>query len=226
MIKNDADSQAGTPDCQGVATVNFKGKSWCLAMPPVMRGVFMVLFAVQLAFTASAEDKPRVLTDKEAETFKNIVAKREMKRANFLVLERLLVEKRTLFKTLSETLDKEHQVSTDASFSYIADDKTLYRLSTNGVAKGKEPKKTVVKKFKNDDESLPLRKLMASRLQTENQLVALAVLSEENRQETLGWDALLRKTFNLEPDGRYQIKKLEKGGHELLKLPEEKNEKP
>lgn len=186
-----------------------------------------VSFFVLFVFAAVAADSPsRVLTEKEAETFRNIVIKREVKRENFLVLERLAAEKRAFFKTVSETLDKEHQVSMDASFTYIAADKTLYRLSTNGVAKGKEPKKTVVKKFKSEDESLPLRKLMASRLQTENQLAALAVLSDENRQETLGWDSLLRKTFNLEPTGRYQIKKLDNGGYELFKLPDEGNETP
>ena len=184
-------------------------------------------FSALFAFVAVAADsQPRVLTEKEAETFRNIVVKREVKRENFLVLERLLAEKRVFFKTVSETLDKEHQVSADASFSYIAADKALYRLSTNGVAKGKEPKKTVVKKFKSEDESLPLRKLMASRLQTENQLATLAALSEENRQETLGWDSLLRKTFNLAPTGRYQIKKLDNGGYELLKLPDEEKETP
>ena len=187
----------------------------------------MVVVSACAVLSASAADtKPRVLTEKEAETFRNIVVKREVKRENFLVLDRLVTEKRTLFKTVSETLAKEHQVTTDASFTYVADDKTLYQLSTNGISKGKPPKKIVVKKFKTEDESLPLRKLMATRLQVENQLATLAALAEENRQETLGWDSLLRKTFNLEPTGRYQIKKLENGGYELVKLPDEEKETP
>ena len=195
---------------------------WCIGL----RCTCAVLSVLVACVVSAVDAQPRVLTEKEAETFRNIVVKREVKRENYLVLERLLAEKRALFKTISETLEKEHQVSSDASFTYIAADKTLYRLSTNGVAKGKEPKKNVIRKFKTEEESLPLRKLMASRLQTENHLATLTALSEENRQETLGWDSLLRKTFNLAPTGRYQIKKLDNGGYELLELPEEKNEKP
>jgi hypothetical protein len=189
------------------------------------------LAKVFLAFAAAvflcvdrtiAESAPRTLTEKEVETFRNIVIKREVKRENYLVLERLLAEKRAFFKTVAETLAKEHQVKPHASYTYVAADKTLYHLSTNGVAQGKAPKKTVVKKFKSDEESLPLRKLMVTRQQAENQLAVLAALAEENRQETFGWDAHLRKTFNLAPDVRYQLKKLDGGRCELVELSDEK----
>jgi len=183
--------------------------------------------AVVVAFFASsafsAEAKPRVLTEKEAEVFGNIVVNRETKRQNFLVLERLIAEKQALWKIVSDSLAKEHQLKPDATYTFTAADKTLYLVSTNNVPKGKEPKKTVVQKFKTDAESLPLRQLMASRIQVENQLVILNALAEENREETLGWDAHLRKTFDLKPVARYEIKKRDDGAFELLELPAAKD---
>jgi hypothetical protein len=182
-----------------------------------------VFFVAAFALSVSAADsQPRVLTEKEAGSFRDIVVNRETKRENYRVLERLIAEKRSFFKTVAETLAKDHQVASDASYTYTAADKTLYLLSTNGVAKGKDPKKVVVKKFKSDADSLPLRKLMASRLQTESQLAVLAVLAEENRQEMLGWDSHLYKTFNLKTDVRYQIKKRDDGKYELVELSEKR----
>lgn len=166
-----------------------------------------------------AETQPRVLNEKEAESFRRIVANRELKRENYQVLQRLLAEKRSYFKTVADALAKDHQVAPDASYSYIDADKTLYKLSINGVAKGKAPKKTVVKKFKSDEESLPLRKLMVARQTVENEIAVLAALASENGQETLGWDAHLRKTFNLDPKTRYQVKKRADGSYALLELP-------
>jgi hypothetical protein len=181
-------------------------------------GVAVCMFAV----ASWAEPRPRVLTEKEADAFRSIVVNRETKRANFSVLERLIAEKRASLKTVADALAKDWQVKSDANYTYTAADKALYLLSTNGVAKGKAPKKTVVKKFKTDDESLPLRKLMASRLHVENQLAVLTALAEENRQETLGWDSHLRKTFDLKPEARYQLKKRDDGSSELVELPEAK----
>jgi len=176
-----------------------------------------VMFLVSPAF--SAEAKPRILTEKEAEVFGTIVVNRETKRQNFLVLERLIADKQALWKIVSESLAKDHQLKPDAAYTYIAADKTLYLLSTNNVAKGKEPKRTVVQKFKTDAESMPLRQLMASRIQIENQFVVLNALAEENREETLAWDAHLRKTFDLKPVARYEIKKRDDGAVELVELP-------
>ena len=166
-----------------------------------------------------AEEVSRVLTEKEAETFSAIVVKRETKRQNALVLDRLVADKRAAFKIIAEALDKDYGLKSDASYTYTAAEKTLYVFSTNNVAKGKEPKKTVVKKFKNEDDSLPLRKLMAARIQLENQLTVLLALAEENREETLNWDAHLRKTFNLKSSARYEIKKRDDGTVELVELP-------
>ena len=192
----------------------------CLLLVSVCAAVVGAL-GVSPAF--SAEAKPRILTEKEAEMFGNIVVNRETKRQNFLVLERLVADKRALWKVVSESLAKDHQLKPDAAYTYIAADKTLYQLSTNNVAKGKEPKRTVVQKFKTDDESLSLRQLMANRIQIENQLAVLLTLAEENREETLGWDAHLRKTFNLKPVARYEIKKRDDGKIELLELPPAKD---
>ena len=168
----------------------------------------------------SSEAKPRVLTEKEAEVFGNIVVNRETKRQNYLVLERLIADKQAVWKIVSDALNKDHQLKPDATYTFTAADKTLYLVTTNNVPKAKEPtKKTVVKKFKTDAESLPLRQLMAQRIQIENQLVILNGLAEENREETLGWDAHLRKTFNLKPVSRYEIKKRDDGAIELVELP-------
>jgi len=174
--------------------------------------------------TFSDEPKPRVLTEGEAATFSSIVVNRETKRQNFFALERLIADKQALFKKVSDSLAKDHQVKTDASYTYVAADKTLYLLSTNGVARGKEPKKTVVAKFKNEEDSLPLRKLMATRLQAENQLAVLNTLAEENRVATLDWDAHLRTTFGLKPSARYEVKKRDDGAFELVELPPAKEE--
>jgi len=182
--------------------------------------VCAVVSAVLLSGVASAsETKSRILTEKEAEVFGNIVVNRETKRQNFLVLERLIAEKQALWKIVAGSLEKEHQLKPDATYTFTAADKTLYLVSTNNVPKGKEPKKTVVQKFKTDAESLPLRQLMANRIQIENQLVVLNGLAEENREETLGWDAHLRKTFDLKPVARYEIKKRDDGAFELIELP-------
>jgi len=170
----------------------------------------------------SADTQPHTLSEKEVELFRKIVINRETKRQNFLVLERLVEEKQSLWKVTSDSLDKNHLVKPDASYTYVAADKTLYLLSTNGVARGKEPKKIVVTKFKTEADALPLRKLMATRLQIENQLAVLNTLAEENRQETLGWDAHLRKTFNLKEAVRYEIKKRDDGVFEIIELPPEK----
>ena len=178
-----------------------------------------MMSAAWMSCAAPETGAPRVLAEKDAETFRDIVVKRETNRANFIALERLRAEKSAAYRTVADQLAKEHDVKADADYTYVAADKTLYLLSTNGVAKGKEPKKTVVKKFGTDDESLPLRKRMASRLQLENQLIVLATLSEESRQETLGWDAHLRKTFSLDPDARYQLKKRDDGAYEITELP-------
>jgi len=175
---------------------------------------------VLLASAAFAnEAKPRILTEKEAEVFGNIVVNRETRRQNYVVLERLIADKQALWKIVSDSLNKEHKLAPDATYTFTAADKTLYLVSTNNIPKGKEPKKTVIKKFKTDEESLPLRQLMAQRILIENQLVILNGLAEENREETLGWDAHLRKTFNLKPVARYEVKKRDDGAVELIELP-------
>ena len=185
--------------------------------------VCAVFVSTAVALSVFADDpKPRVLSEKEAETFSTVVVNRETKKQNYIALERLVAEKQALFKTVASSLASNHQVKPNESYTYVAADKTLYLLSTNGVAKGKEPKKTVVTKFKTDEESLPLRKLMATRLQIETQLGVLAALAEENKQEALGWDAHLRKTFDLKPAVQYEIKKRDDGAFEISELPEKK----
>lgn len=185
--------------------------------------VFIFLSSTQCALAAGTQ--PHVLTLKEATKFRNIFVKLEVKRENTLILKRLLAEKQSLFKTIAASLAKDHLVKQDAVYKFVVSDNTLYRLSTNKVAKGKEPKREVIKKFKTGKDSLPLRRLMVSRLQCEKQISVLTTLIEENRQETQGWDALLRKTFDLKPTVQYQIKKRDDGTFEIIELPQAKSGK-
>ena len=179
-----------------------------------------VCAAALVSSVCAADAKPRVLTAKEAETFGTVVVNREQKRQNFIVLERIIADKQKLLKAVSDSLAANHQLKPDASYSYIAADKTLYLITTNGLPKGaKEPKKTVVQKFKTEEESMPLRKLMATRLQIENQLATLLALAEENKSDALGWDAYLRKNFDLLPNVQYEVKKNADGAFEIVERP-------
>jgi hypothetical protein len=98
---------------------------------------------------------------------------------------------------------------------------SLFQISTNALKKGEQPKRTLVKKYKNQDEAKPLTNLMLSRQRLERQIITLAELTEENRNENIRWDEHLRKTFNLTPMTRYQLKKLTDENYQLILVKEE-----
>lgn len=183
-----------------------------------MRYLIIVLLCASSVF---AQDNVRNLTKQDADLFARIVSSRETSRENYLVTARLLQEKRSLFKNIVHLLDAEHHVKAEYPYTFDMEQMSLFQISTNALKKGEQPKRTLVKKYKNQDEAKPLTNLMVSRQRLERQIITLAELTEENRNENIRWDEHLRKTFNLTPMTRYQLKKVTDEKYQLILVKEE-----
>ena len=180
----------------------------------------VLLGIVLIGTSAVAQDVMKTLSKTDAEMFARIVALREGARENFVVTTRLLQEKQSNFRSVSEVLDKEHGVKPDFPYTYDIEEKALFQLSTNAVKKGEQPARTLVKRFKTGEEALPLATLMLKRQRVESHIIALAQIAEEQREENARWDEHLRKTFSLEPMTRYQIKKVNDDQYQLVLVKE------
>lgn len=179
------------------------------------------LIALLCASSVFAQGNVRNLTKQDADLFARIVSSRETSRENYLITARILQEKRSLFKSIVELLDTEHHVKAEYPYTFDVEQQALYQISTNALKKGEQPKRTLVKKYKNQDEAKPLTNLMVSRQRLERQIITLAELTEENRHENIRWDEHLRKTFNLAPMTRYQLKKISDEKYQLIVVKEE-----
>lgn len=182
-----------------------------------MRYLIILLFCVS---SVLAQEGVRNLTKQDADLFARIVSSRETSRENYLVTARLLQEKRSLFKNIVHLLDTEHHVKAEYPYTFDLEQVALYQISTNALKKGEQPKRILVKKYKNQDEAKPLTNLMLSRQRLERQIITLVELAEENRLENSRWDEHLRKTFNLTPMTRYQLKKLSDEKYQLILVKE------
>lgn len=180
------------------------------------------LFGVLCFQIASAQQVVREFNKEDADKFAQIVATREVARGNYVVCARLLKEKQAMFKSMIAVLEKDHALKPAYPYTYDADQCSLYQLSTNAVKKGEQPKRTLVKKFKNKEEAAPLVRLMLHRQRLEGQMTVLAQLAAEQRKDNERWDEHLRKTFSLAPSSQYQLKKISDGKFQLILIEKKK----
>lgn len=171
---------------------------------------------------ASAQQVVKDFNKEDADKFAQIVATREVARGNYVVCSRLLKEKQAMFKSMIGVLEKDHALKSAFSYTYDSDQLSLFQLSTNAVKKGEQPKRTLVKKFKNKEEAAPLVRLMLHRQRLEGQIIVLAQLAEEQRQDNARWDEHLRKTFSLAPSSQYQLKKVSDNKFQLILVEKKK----
>ncbi|MEI7947869.1 MAG: hypothetical protein WCJ02_14300 [bacterium] len=169
------------------------------------------------ALPSSAQEVVKKLSKEEATNYIRTVATMKQAVGNQLVCKRMMEEKQKILKSMISIMQKDHGIDPDASYVFIAEEKTLFQVSTNKVAVGKEADRKLIKKFNTKEEAAPLTQLMSSRQRLERQIVSLAELTVENVQTSKRWEATLKKTFSLEPSSDYNIVKVSDSEYNLVR---------
>lgn len=166
---------------------------------------------------SSAQEVVKKLSKEEATNYVRSVATMKQAIGNQLVCKRMMEEKQNLLKSMIAIMQKDHGIDPEASYVFVADENTLFQVSTNKVAAGKEADRKLIKKFKTKEEATPLTQLMSSRQRLERQIVSLAELTVENAQTSKRWEATLKKNFSLEPSSDYNIVKVSDSEYNLVR---------
>lgn len=169
------------------------------------------------ALPSSAQEVVKKMSKEEATNYIRTVATMKQAVGNQLVCKRMMEEKQKILKSMISIMQKDHGIDPDASYVFIAEEKTLFQVSTNKVAAGKEADRKLIKKFNTKEEAAPLTQLMSSRQRLERQIVSLAELTVENVQTSKRWEATLKKTFSLEPSSDYNIVKVSDSEYNLVR---------
>lgn len=173
----------------------------CVAVPFFATG----LLAKEPAAPAAKETVVATLSKDQIKEF-SIYARTEMlRREEFAVISRMIVEKQKELKGFVDEMSKEFDMSYDKSYTFEKESKSLYLLSTNKVDKAGKPERTLLKKIKTDGEAKYLSRLMVARRLTEQQLFVLRQLKVEKNKEFGLVDSKLRQTFKLDSKGSYRL---------------------
>jgi len=193
------------------------------------RKMLFVACSVSLSWFAlslSAQEVARKMSKEEATQLTQAVVSLRQSKERELICERLLLEKQKMLKSLISLMEKDHGFVSNQSYTFIASDNTLFQIITNRVAGAKEPERKLVKKFKSKEEAAPLVRLMSARQRTERQILSLAELILENRNESVTWENGLKKKFGLEPSSSYKVTKISDSEYHLIRTQKEVKSSP
>jgi len=145
------------------------------------------------------------LSKEQITEFSAYVRAKSLRREEFIVCSRLILEKQGELKGFMDQMGKEFGMAPDKSYTFEKATKTLYELSTNRVDKAGKPERSLVRQMKTESEALYVSRLMVARGLTEQQILVLAQIREEKAKEVGLVDNKLRQTFKLDPNASYRL---------------------